>query len=218
MDTKTYTFEGSDATVTWDKHRCIHFEACVHGLPDVFDPDRRPWIKPDEADPDALLNVIRHCPTGALHLHLTDGTNPEPTPADARVTVAADGPLYVRGDVVLQTQDGEVLLRDTRVALCRCGLSQNKPLCDGSHEDRFADPGTLPDAEDSEGESIERTGPALTFKVRTNGPLVTQDPLTIIGANGEVVTKPKAAFCRCGHSQNKPYCDGSHRDAGFEAP
>ncbi len=218
METKTHAYEGTDATVTWDKKRCIHFEACVHGLPDVFDPNGRPWIKPDEADDNALLNVIQQCPTGALHLRLADGTNPEPMPTEASVTVDADGPLYVRGDVTIETQDGDVLLRDTRIALCRCGLSKNKPLCDGSHENRFTDPGALPDAGASDGDAIEIEGATLTFTARTNGPLVTQDALTIIGADGDVVTKPKAALCRCGHSKNKPYCDGSHRDAGFAAP
>ena len=217
MNTKTHTYEGTDATVTWDQKRCIHFEACVHGLPNVFDPDRRPWIEPNEADTDALLTVIRRCPTGALHLRLADGTDPEPTPTEAHVRVAADGPLYLEGDVLIQTPDGETLLRDTRVALCRCGLSTNKPLCDGSHENRFADSGTLPDPTGTEKES-EPVEPTLTVVPRPDGPLLVQKPVTVVGADGGAIAKPKAAFCRCGHSQNKPYCDGSHRAAGFEAP
>ncbi len=222
MDTKTYTFKDRNATVTWDQDRCIHVEACVHGLPGAFDPERRPWIKPGEADTDALLRVIRQCPTGALHLRLPDGTNPEPTPAHARVTVAADGPFYLEGDVLLHTADGETLLRDTRVALCRCGLSAHKPLCDGSHANRFADPGLLPATDTSGGEpetgETETVAPAMTVKVRPDGPLILSEPFTLVGDDGRAVTKPKAALCRCGLSQNKPYCDGSHRDGGFEAP
>ena len=216
MDTKTYTFEGDDATVTWDRRRCIHFEACVHGLPEAFDPARRPWIEPDQAAPAALLDVVERCPTGALHLRLADGTDPEATPAEARVTVAADGPLYVRGDVTVRTADGEVLLRDTRVALCRCGLSANKPLCDNSHLDGFADPGRLPDAEEES--SGADPGPVLTVTARPDGPLLVQGPFTVVGAGSGRAEKPKAAFCRCGHSQNKPYCDGSHTEAQFSAP
>jgi len=36
--------------------------------------------------------------------------------------------------------------------------------------------------------------------------------------DGEVIEKAQVALCRCGHSQNKPFCDGSHKAAGFEAP
>lgn len=217
MDSKLYTYEGDDAAVTWDKARCIHFAACVHGLPDAFDTSRRRWIDPDAADADSLLAVVRRCPTGALHLRV-DGIDPEPTPDAARVAVDPDGPLYVLGDVTLQTPEGEVLLRDTRVALCRCGLSNNKPLCDNSHLDRFADPGRLPDGEPGEPAEAAAHGPALTITPKPNGSLRVEGPVTIVGSDGETVTKPAASLCRCGHSQNKPFCDGSHRAAGFEAP
>lgn len=51
------------------------------------------------------------------------------------ITPYPDGPLLLRGDVVLQTADGEVIPRHRRtVALCRCGLSAIKPFCDGTHK------------------------------------------------------------------------------------
>ncbi len=53
----------------------------------------------------------------------------------ATVTTYENGPLLLRGDFELRTQDGEVIDpgRDT-VALCRCGLSAMKPFCDGTHK------------------------------------------------------------------------------------
>lgn len=53
----------------------------------------------------------------------------------ARVTPCADGPLLIRGDFTLVTQDGEIIDpgRGT-VALCRCGRSAIRPFCDGSHK------------------------------------------------------------------------------------
>lgn len=42
MDSNIRTYQSDDATVTWDEARCIHYAACVHGLPDAFDADRRP--------------------------------------------------------------------------------------------------------------------------------------------------------------------------------
>lgn len=216
METKVRTYEGENATVTWDQKRCIHFAACVRGLPDVFDPDAKPWIQPDDATPEALLATVRQCPTGALHLHQPDGTNPEETPTEASVTVDANGALFLRGDIRIQTQDGDELLRDTRVALCRCGLSKNKPLCDGSHEGAFTDAGTL----DEVGTTLEDVTPGAELVVTPspNGPLLVAHTVQISGADGQTVTKPKVALCRCGHSNNKPFCDGSHREVGFTAP
>jgi CDGSH-type Zn-finger protein len=51
------------------------------------------------------------------------------------ITPYEDGPLIVRGQVQLVSQDGQVINpgRQT-VALCRCGLSARKPFCDGTHK------------------------------------------------------------------------------------
>ncbi len=50
-----------------------------------------------------------------------------------------------------------------------------------------------------------------------NGPLLVKGNVEIKSHDGTVVTKEKmTAFCRCGASQNKPYCDGKHKGAGFE--
>ena len=102
-------------------------------LPDVFDPGRKPWIDPDRAESEQLLQVIMRCPTGALHLERSDGEQAEPTPERNTAIVERNGPVYFRGDLEIVTREGEVLLKDTRIALCRCGASENKPFCDGSH-------------------------------------------------------------------------------------
>ncbi len=62
-------------------------------------------------------------------------TPTEPLPA-ATVTVYPDGPLVLRGDVELRDVDGNVLESGRALALCRCGRSALKPLCDGSHKNR----------------------------------------------------------------------------------
>lgn len=51
----------------------------------------------------------------------------------ATVTVYPDGPLVVRGDVEIRGVDGNVVDKAHTIALCRCGRSAQKPLCDGSH-------------------------------------------------------------------------------------
>ena len=60
----------------------------------------------------------------------------------------------------------------------------------------------------------------VTIQVRPNGPLKVTGPITIIDAEGVLFEFPPGSsvvLCRCGHSQNKPFCDTTHRQAGFEA-
>ena len=49
-----------------------------------------------------------------------------------------------------------------------------------------------------------------------NGPLLVRGPIRVVRADGTVEQVTRAAFCRCGHSGNKPFCDGSHREVGFQ--
>jgi uncharacterized Fe-S cluster protein YjdI len=127
---RTYSGDGID--VFFEPALCIHAARCVHGLPNVFDVKMRPWIQPRNASPDVLAETIQQCPTGALHYTRADGLNETADAADS-VTTVAGGPLYVRGDVTLKLPDGTVVRHDTRLALCRCGSSKNKPYCDNSH-------------------------------------------------------------------------------------
>lgn len=119
--------------VTFDTERCIHAAECVRGLPEVFDTARRPWILPSAASADAIAEVVQRCPSGALHYTRLDGGPAEVPDQPMTIVPTPGGPLYVRGRVELRTADGTLITEDTRVALCRCGLSDNKPFCDTSH-------------------------------------------------------------------------------------
>lgn len=74
------------------------------------------------------------------------GADPSDTdPSDTvTITVCPDGPLLVRGPFTVETADGEPVDHQRKViALCRCGRSRLKPLCDGSHRlNRFRDEAT----------------------------------------------------------------------------
>ena len=63
-------YEGERITVTFDGELCRHAAECVRGLPEVFDTDRRPWILPDEAEAEKVVEVVGRCPSGALKFHL----------------------------------------------------------------------------------------------------------------------------------------------------
>ena len=116
-------------TVFYDRARCRHYAECVRGLSQVFDVTRRPWIRADLADAETVAEVVRRCPTGALHYRLLTGDPEEPTPLTI-ITQDPRGPLLVRGDLHLDTPDG--VLVETRAALCACGRTSNPPLCDGA--------------------------------------------------------------------------------------
>jgi uncharacterized Fe-S cluster protein YjdI len=72
-------YAAPEVTVFYDRGRCRHYAECVRGLPQVFDPTRRPWIRADLADAQAVAEVVRRCPTGALHYRLLAAEPEEPT-------------------------------------------------------------------------------------------------------------------------------------------
>jgi uncharacterized Fe-S cluster protein YjdI len=116
-------------TVYYDRARCRHYAECVHGLPQVFDVSRRPWIRADLAEAEAVAEVVRRCPTGALHYRLESGEAERPTlPTTVRRDPA--GPLLLRGELLIDPSEGP--LRETRAALCGCGGSKIQPFCDGA--------------------------------------------------------------------------------------
>jgi CDGSH-type Zn-finger protein len=63
---------------------------------------------------------------------------------------------------------------------------------------------------------------AIEIRCRENGPYVIKGPVRIVDHLGNEFTIPPGkdavALCRCGQSKNRPFCDGSHRTCGFQAP
>lgn len=230
MKSQVRHYRGNRASVTFDAPRCIHAEVCVRGMPAVFDVSRRPWILPDEGDPKRLERVVIGCPTGALRMAPPTDEKVEKG-ADAAATVLPeeprkknsasinpDGPYYVRGNLEIEETPGAEVVKDTRVAFCRCGHSENKPLCDESHARvGFRCEAAVP-ADTGTAASVGDESAPVRFTPYPNGPLGFRGPLTISGRGGARVTLDGGKLCRCGHSKNRPLCDGSHRGAGFSAP
>ena len=88
---------------------------------------------------ELLMHEVPRCPSGRLVL-LEKATDKAIEPKlEESIGVVEDpqekcsGPLWVRGGVQVISADGEEYEQRNRVTLCRCGASQNKPFCDGSH-------------------------------------------------------------------------------------
>lgn len=136
MPVKTHKYSNKDITIIWKPEVCIHSKICWHGLREVFDPARRPWILPEAAATESIKEQIDKCPSGALSYILnTAGATEPPAAAAATHTIEClpNGPLLVKGDIIVKKSDGTEEIKTGSIALCRCGSSNNKPYCDGGH-------------------------------------------------------------------------------------
>ena len=132
----TRVYEGDGIRVVWDATRCIHVAHCLQALPAVFDTGRRPWVDVTAADAPAIAEAIETCPTGALRYEPVGGAlPPEAAEEPTWVEVRRNGPLFLRGNLRVTDSRGKVLAEETRLALCRCGSSRNRPFCDNTHRD-----------------------------------------------------------------------------------
>lgn len=212
---KVYDFAGEKIDVAWDGRLCIHIQECTRAKGGLFESGRNPWGEPDRGDADYVAQVVRRCPTGALTYRRKDGGAEESAVSNNTVVVANNGPLYVQGELKIDGAKPDMPGVAFRVALCRCGDSQNKPFCDNSHEEQgFRDRGALGET----GAGFDASGGPLEVGCAPDGPLLLTGNFSIVsGAGREAWRGTKAALCRCGASQNKPFCDGSHKAAGFKA-
>ena len=211
---KPVRYEGAEYDVFWNGSLCMHMGECVHDETDLFVKGRKPWAEPDLVDPGCVLDVVKRCPSGALSCASRAEEPDESAETVNSVTVSANGPLYIRGDVEIEGADESMPGVQFRAALCRCGHSRRKPFCDNSHvKEEFTDSGSVGKA----GPGLETEGGKLTVTGRENGPLLLSGNFSITSSAGRTTWKgTKVALCRCGHSAKKPFCDGAHRFVDFK--
>jgi CDGSH-type Zn-finger protein/uncharacterized Fe-S cluster protein YjdI len=230
-DKEIFKYAGKDVDVHWNGKLCIHIGECGRAKGELFINGRQPWCQPDLASNEEVEAVVQRCPTGALtYQHKdaykdvggrvesgteTEGSNTEQAATENTIHVAYNGPLYFKGDLDIEGAPEDLSAVEFRAALCRCGQSKNKPFCDNSNEGAgFKDYGAVGEA----GEGLESTGGKLNITLRPDGPLIVKGNVTITSANGRRAWQGKAtALCRCGASQNKPFCDGKHKETGFKS-
>lgn len=131
--TKKYT--NGEVTIVWKPNECIHSTICFKGLGEVFDPRKRPWITPEGANTDKIIEQVKKCPSGALSYYLNrDADDKVKVEAETIIETMPNGPLLVYGNVTIKDKDGNLTQKNNVTAFCRCGASSNKPFCDGSHK------------------------------------------------------------------------------------
>ena len=136
---KRESYTGTSITIHDNRGICSHASTCADDLEAVFNADREPWVDPDGAPVQQIIDVIKRCPSGALS-YSVDGTEHRDQIRKPGITVSKDGPYLVVGGIELQdVQKGEGA-SDEHYALCRCGGSANLPFCDGAHRNnKFRD-------------------------------------------------------------------------------
>ena len=127
-------YSNGDLTVVWKPQKCIHSGICVKTLPQVYDPNAKPWIKAENASIDELKAQIDLCPSGALTYYMKGEDPAKQTVVTATsVEIVENGPLLVYGELEIKHPDGKEEKKKRTTAFCRCGASDNKPYCDGAH-------------------------------------------------------------------------------------
>ena len=134
-------YVGAAITIHDNRGACAHAGICTDRLKSVWRMGVEPWIDPDGAAVEAIVETIRLCPSGALGYTL-DGDDPPDQEGAPAIQVTKDGPYHVTGGVALETESWGDGVSRAHYALCRCGHSKNKPFCDGSHwAAKFTDDG-----------------------------------------------------------------------------
>ena len=128
------TYEGEEITIHYNRLLCSHAAECGRRQKAAFDSSRKPWIVPDNASKDELIEVVKACPSGALRFSVAGGEPQQAEPDFEGITVEKDGPYRVTG-IPLSAARQAKGANPGKYVLCRCGASKNKPYCDGSHYD-----------------------------------------------------------------------------------
>jgi CDGSH-type Zn-finger protein len=126
-------YAGKEITIHDNRRVCSHDESCVRGSPSVFRTEQRPWIDPDGASPEQIMATIEKCPFGALSYTYRGRRMPDPR-REPCIRVVKNGPYQLTGGIRIKDDLGSAPQSAEHCTLCRCGASQNKPFCDGSHD------------------------------------------------------------------------------------
>ncbi len=131
LDKRT-NYVGKKITIHDNRGICAHAGFCTDNLASVFRLKKEPWIDPDGATVDEIIETIMKCPSGALS-YTVENVEYRDQDREPMVTVTKDGPYAITGGIELLEQSTGEGASTEHYTLCRCGGSKNKPFCDGTH-------------------------------------------------------------------------------------
>jgi uncharacterized Fe-S cluster protein YjdI len=150
-------YKNDDITVYWKPSACVHASYCYRELIEVFDPSRRPWVDMNGATTEKIIEVVNLCPTDALawkwndeeknetvgddqynHIkfrrpELLNIIDPKKEEIPVSIKIMADGPIVIKGNFTLSSTGTQKVFKDGMLSICRCGVSDHMPYCDGRH-------------------------------------------------------------------------------------
>jgi len=129
---KRDNYSGVKITIHDNRGICAHAGHCTDNLDTVFKLGVEPWIDPDGASTENIIETIKKCPSGALS-YTIEKIEYRDQNRDSMVTITKDGPYAITGNIELIDQPNGEGASPEHFTLCRCGGSKNKPFCDGTH-------------------------------------------------------------------------------------
>jgi len=131
---RLFSYDGAEVSVTFNPRLCSHAAECGRIASHIFNPVQKPWVQPDNGTRAEVEAVVAACPSGALALKREGGGVEHHLAERCDVTIQKNGPYWVQGVTPPVGVQGEGQ-SSRKYVLCRCGLSGNKPYCDGAHRD-----------------------------------------------------------------------------------
>ncbi|MBI2361239.1 MAG: CDGSH iron-sulfur domain-containing protein [Deltaproteobacteria bacterium] len=129
---KRDNYVGQKINIHDNRGICAHAGHCTENLGSVFKLGSEPWIDPDGARMEEVIETVRKCPSGALS-YTVENVEYRDENREPMVTVTRDGPYAIVGGIELIDHPQGQGASTEHYTLCRCGGSKNKPFCDGTH-------------------------------------------------------------------------------------
>ncbi|MFI5236810.1 MAG: (4Fe-4S)-binding protein [Ignavibacteriales bacterium] len=139
MSERAVKYPNKDITVIWKPDVCIHSSKCWKASLAIFNPQRKSWIDMSAGSTEEIIKIVNNCPSGALsfkrktEMEEQNAQTSQAQQSGITVQVSKNGPYLVKGKFVFVGTDGKEEIKEGSIALCRCGGSNNKPFCDGTH-------------------------------------------------------------------------------------
>lgn len=132
-------YTNGEITIVWQPKLCIHSTFCWRESPEIFNPEKRPWVHASDISSEKIIKQIERCPSKALTYYYNgrkdENLKKTETPAvtEVQIEMVPNGPLMITGHVKIINEKGEAAIRYNTTALCRCGGTKKPPYCDGTH-------------------------------------------------------------------------------------